>query len=212
LLNIENISAVLWGTVTGVTTFLLIIILSVLVLVHEKRIQVTLGRMYPEQWDELISIARNAVGNYALGLLVVMLVVFVLYLIGLYVIGIPYALLLAWLAAVATLVPTVGTLLGALFATIAAGILTGSLINALLVIAWFGSVQQIEEYFILPQVVGGRVSLNPMTTIMSVVGRGVLRWVWWLFLAIPIMGIVKQIGSIQGKHFALLMWTEDIDE
>ncbi len=68
-----------------------------------------------------------------------------------------------------------------------------SLLIAAGVAAWYTAVQQVEGDLITPNVVGGRVSINPFAAILALVIGGELWGAAGLVLAIPYLAIVKVV-------------------
>jgi predicted PurR-regulated permease PerM len=83
--------------------------------------------------------------------------------------------------------------------------LTGSIIVSIIICGRYILIQQLEEYFILPRVVGSRVSLNVLVSIISIVARGMLWGVAGIFLAIPIMGVVEMLLEKHGRKVSILL-------
>jgi predicted PurR-regulated permease PerM len=64
---------------------------------------------------------------------------------------------------------------------------------ALGVIIWFQVVQFLEGNFITPNIVGGKISLNPLIAIMSLILGGMLFGLAGLILALPLVAAIKII-------------------
>lgn len=207
-LSIDLLGGIASGTLSGMTTMLLIMVLSILMLIYEDRILYTIKSRYGKDGVDVVYISRTTVAQYCLWLMLLIFILFVLNSIGLLVFGVSYALLIAAISAIATLVPTIGTLIGGVFATLVWWFLTWSLWVWLGIMAWYLVIQQIEEFFIMPKVVWSRVSLNTMASITSLFVWGLLWGVAWLFLAIPIMGVLQKIGDKHKKSYAVLMWND----
>ncbi len=56
-------------------------------------------------------------------------------------------------------------------------------------------VQQIENNFLVPRVVGGALDLKPLTVIIAVLVFGALAGIWGIILAAPIAAMIKLIGG-----------------
>ena len=205
-LSLDMLGGIATWTLTGITTWMLILVLSFLMLLYEERIVYTIKSAYGKEGVEIIHIARKTVAQYCYGLWILILILFVLNTVWLLVFGVPYAFLIAAISAIATLVPTIWTLIGGVFATFVWGFLTGSVWIWFFIMAWYLIIQQIEEFFIMPKVVWNRVSLNTLTSIVSLFARWLLWGVAWLFLAIPIMGVIQKIWEKYKKPHAILMW------
>ena len=198
-------------TLTSMTTWILIIVLSFLLLLAQDRIIYTVVALYGKQWEETIYIARKTVAQYCLWLSMLILILFILNSIWLLVLSVPYAILIAAISAFATLVPTIWTFIGGIFATLVGGFLTESMWIWLWIMAWYLCIQQIEEFVIMPRVVGKRVSINTLTSIISLFAWWLLWGVAWLFLAIPIMGVIQKLAEKNALPVAVLMGTGEVE-
>jgi predicted PurR-regulated permease PerM len=98
--------------------------------------------------------------------------------------GVPYALFLAIMVAVLDLVPVIGTLVAAV--AVAAVALTVSLPTCLGVLGVLTVYKLVEDYFLLPKVIGRAVSVPAVVTVVSVLVGGVLAGVAGALVSIPV--------------------------
>lgn len=138
----------------------------------------------------------EVIQNYLLGLVMVMGIVAVLNTIGLMVMGIEYAWFFGTLAALLLLIPYIGIAIGSLIPVLFAIATMDSYWYALGVIIWFQVVQFLESNFITPNVVGGKVSLNPMIALISLLLGGMLFGLPGLILALPLVASIKIILNL----------------
>src|SRR5690606_17642505 len=61
------------------------------------------------------------------------------------------------------------------------------------VIAWFQVVQFLEANLITPNIVGGKVSINPLMAIIAILLGGMLFGLAGLILALPLTAVIKVI-------------------
>src|SRR3546814_5216445 len=93
---------------------------------------------------------------------------------GLYLLGIQYAWFFGTLASLLLLIPYIGIAIGSLLPALFALATKDSAWYALGVIGWFQVVQFLEGNFITPNIVGGKVSINPLMAIISLLLGGLL--------------------------------------
>ncbi|WP_192820987.1 AI-2E family transporter [Rufibacter sp. LB8] len=134
---------------------------------------------------------QRVVQGYLSGLLIVICIVSVLNSVGLLVMGVEYAIFFGVLAAILTIIPYIGILIGALFPALFVLVDTGSIGQALIVVAIFGFVQFLEGNFITPYIVGSRVSINPFAAILALIIGGEIWGAPGMILSIPIIAILK---------------------
>lgn len=147
----------------------------------KEKIQATLDKIY------------SVVQSYLLGLITVMGIVAILNTIGLLVLGIQYAWFFGILAALLMLIPYIGIAIGSVLPALFAIATKDSAWYALGVIVWFQVVQFLESNFITPNIVGGRVSINPLMAIISLLLGGLLFGLGGFILAIPYAAVLKVI-------------------
>ena len=198
----------LWSSVWGlVLDIVLVIVYSYLFVLYEDTIIKTLKRFSHRAEDYWkLWIKKNA--QYIGSLLVIVCVLTVLYSIILLMLWVPFAIMIAILAALGTLIPTVWTALGIIWASIATYALTQSVTTALIVLVLFEIVQIVEEYAILPAIAWKKLAINPMATIILIVLWWVLRWIAWVFLALPIASIIQSILKSIHKNHRFIAFSE----
>ncbi|MES2765700.1 MAG: AI-2E family transporter [Bacteroidota bacterium] len=115
--------------------------------------------------------------------------------IGLAVIGVPYWFVLGPLTAIFTIVPYIGSLLGAVLPTLVALVTMDSPWYAVAVMGWYLGIQVLEEVWIEPHIVGGKVKLNPLAAFIAVIIGGTLWGPAGLILFIPLTATLKVIAE-----------------
>ena len=136
---------------------------------------------------------EKVVRSYIVGLFMVILIVAVLNSVGLMVLGIQHAIFFGTLAAVLTIIPYIGILLGSLLPILFALVTKDSLWYPIGVAMLFWGVQMLEGNFITPNVVGGKVSINPFAAIIALFLGGMIWGALGMILSIPVLAIVKVI-------------------
>jgi predicted PurR-regulated permease PerM len=110
---------------------------------------------------------------------------------GYLLIGLPYALILGFLAALFEFIPYFGPWMGAVPAIAIAYIAgSGKLLWTIVVIV---IVQQLENVFITPRILGGAVNLHPVYIILSLWAGGLFFGIAGMFLAVPSVLILRVI-------------------
>ncbi len=122
------------------------------------------------------------------GVAIDMFLTFVLLFVGLTIIGLDFAIFFAVLSALLVVVPYFGAIAGAVPPTLFA--LTDSPGKALVVLAVYILVQQIESNVTIPVVMAQRVRLHPAVVAIGVVVVGQLFGFVGLFVAVPILSLV----------------------
>lgn len=113
--------------------------------------------------------------------------------VGLWLIGIPLPLTFGLLAGLLNVVPYLGSTVGALLPTLLALSTDRPLLNALLVLALFVALNQLEGYVLQPLVMGRQVKLHPVTIIVSFLVTGTLMGIAGALLAVPAAVVVTTL-------------------
>jgi predicted PurR-regulated permease PerM len=129
--------------------------------------------------------------RYLIGRLLSILFLFILYSVGFLLAGTKHALLLAFVGALLTIVPYVGSIVGGILPFLMTLVTGDSTNSAVIVLVVIILVQAIDNYFIEPNVVGGEVNLSALSTILILIIGGYVWGVAGMILFIPMLGIAK---------------------
>ncbi len=129
--------------------------------------------------------------KYLRGVLLVVVILGVLNSIGFLILGLKYAILLGFLLGFLNIIPYVGVILGSIFPVIIALLTKDSAMYALGALGVCLGTQFLENNIITPKIVGSSVSINPLASILALIGFGMMWGVIGMVLAIPIMGMLK---------------------
>ena len=135
------------------------------------------------------------------GQLTVCLILAALYSVGLAVIGIDLALVVGIIAGLAFIIPYVGTIFGITAGVLLAAVEFKDLLHPALVVGWFVLVQVLESLVITPKIVGDRVGLTPLATILAVLIGGELFGFLGLLLAVPVAAAGRVIFDHSLQHY-----------
>lgn len=148
-----------------------------------------------EHRSKLLSVigsTRSIIKSYVGGLMIEMVIVAILNTTLFLVLGIKYAILLGVMAAIFNIIPYVGILTAAIliiFVTLA----TGTPIQALQAGIALFLVHILDSNVLFPSIVGSKVKINALITIIGVVLGNMLWGIPGMFLAIPTIAIIKII-------------------
>jgi predicted PurR-regulated permease PerM len=133
-------------------------------------------------------------GAYVRGQLLLVAFVAVLLSLCFWAIGEPYWLLLGVFAGVVELVPVLGPLIAGAVA-IGAGFAVGWQVALLAGLAVF-AVRMLEDYVVIPKVLGHAVGLSPLVVLLSVTAFGLLLGGVYVLLAIPLAAIAGTLVDV----------------
>ncbi|MEC3982727.1 AI-2E family transporter [Amycolatopsis sp. H20-H5] len=167
---------------------LIVIVLTIYFLSDLPRIRAGLYRLIPHTrrprtiliGDEIFA----KVGGYVLGNALISLIAGTVTFVWLLIFGVPYALLLAILVALLDLIPVLGTAIAGIGVSLVA--LTVSWPVALGTVAFFIVYRVVEDYLLVPKIIGKAVQVPALVTVVAVLLGGVLLGVIGALVAIPI--------------------------
>jgi predicted PurR-regulated permease PerM len=142
--------------------------------------------------NEMLSKIKNIIQSYLVGLFFEFVIVAILNTIGLLLLDIEYALLLGIFAALLNIIPYLGGLIG-IFLFMAIALLTKTPIDVVYVVILYGLIQFIDNNFIVPKIVGSKVKLNALISLIAVILGAALWGIPGMFLSIPFIAILKVI-------------------
>ncbi len=167
---------------------LIVIVLTIYFLADLPRIRRGFYRLVPHSRRPRVILIGDEisakVGGYVLGNVLISLIAGVGTYGWLLIFGVPYALLLAILAAVLDLIPVLGTAIAGIAVSLVA--LTVSWPVALATIGFFLVYRLLEDYLLVPRIIGKVVKVPALVTVVAVLLGGVLLGVVGALIAIPI--------------------------
>ena len=191
--NVVSIIVTIFG---GIFSFLLIMVLSFYLAVQENGVTRFLRTITPVRHEEYVldlwSRSQEKIGLWMQGQLILVVIMGVITYLGLLLIGVEHALLLAFLAGVAELIPLFGPIIAAIPA-IALAFIDGGITLALVVVAFYVILQQFENQLIYPLVVQKVVGVSPIVVILALVAGGQLAGFLGILLSVPVAAIVMEV-------------------
>ncbi len=213
-INRGQITGLLSTTLSVLGDFLIVLVYVVLFLSQKERLREFILRRMPEEKRGLthrtINESAAVAQRYLKGRLILILILSVLYTAGFLISGLEYAVVVAVLAAVLSIIPYLGNLIGgglALAIALAGGGGTEAMVGVLITMA---VAQTLESYILTPLIVGDEVDINPLTTIVAVLAFTVLWGAVGAIVAIPIVAVLRIIFShLDGmRDYAYLLGTD----
>lgn len=137
---------------------------------------------------------RREAGGYIRGQLMVSLSVAVMTAAGLLLLGVPAWLVLGLVMGICELIPYVGPLIGGV--PIVVFSLSQGLSTTLWALGLTIVVQQIEGYFLSPQLVGGATGLHPVYILLLLTAGGLIGGLAGMMLALPLFVCIRGAARV----------------
>ena len=185
-----------FNTISSVFLYTVLTILYTFLLLLYRRLIVqffiTSFSDYAAQVYEVILKTRYVIKSYLVGLIIEMLIVAAMNVLGFFILGVKYAFLLGVIAALLNLVPYLGIFIACLLSMLIT-FTTNSPSTVLGVAIVVVIVHLTDSNFLFPRIVGSKVKMNALATIFGVVVGETLWGIPGMFLAIPIIAILKVV-------------------
>lgn len=152
---------------------------------------------YREDAEHLLPELSRIWRAYLRGQIILGLVIFVVVWLGLTILGVENSLALGLLAGILEFVPTVGPIVSAAVAILVALFQPSNYMGlepwqyALVVLGLMVIIQQVENNFLVPRIVGGALDLHPILVIVGVFMGASLAGILGAILAAPIVASLK---------------------
>lgn len=201
-------NTVLYAVLIPIYTFLL--------LLYRGLVVRFLIRSFLEQHSaavyDILGKTRHVIKNYIVGLLIEMAIVAFLNCTLFFIIGVKYALLLGVIAAMLNLIPYLGIFTALVLSVLITFTTNTPTVVLELTIAML-AVHLVDSNILLPRVVGSKVRINALATILGVVVGSMLWGIPGMFLAVPIVAILKVIfDGVESLQAWGILLGDDRDE
>lgn len=197
----------------GIFSLILIVVFSFYLAVQETGIDDFLKIITPIRHQKYViglwKRSQNKIGRWMQGQLVLALIIGVLTYLALTIFGVPYALLLAILAAIFELIPIFGPILAAIPAALI-GFANGGASLGVIVIFIYVIIQQFENHLIYPLVVKKVVGVPPLLVILALIIGAKIAGFLGIILSVPVAAALQElVADIQKDKAAMLAKTEE---
>jgi predicted PurR-regulated permease PerM len=181
--------------VSSTFEILVVVIMSIYWLLAGPAIQQFVLSLLPtsqrEQGAAVLDEMGRTTGGYVRAVVLDALVVGALVYVGLLLIGIDYPLVLALVAVLGELVPMLGPFIAAVPALAVA--LLHSPTQALIVLAFYVAVQQLEGHLLTPNIMRQQTDMPPVLVLFALLAGGAAGSILGALVAIPLAGALRVI-------------------
>jgi predicted PurR-regulated permease PerM len=144
-----------------------------------------------DEMEKVIDSVGHVSQQYLVGLSKMIVCLWLMYGVGFSLLGVKNALFFAFLCGLLEIVPFIGNLTGTTITVLVAGVQGGSFLMLAGIIGIYAIIQFIQGWVLEPLIVGSEVKINPLFTIIALVIGGLLWGLPGVFLAIPLMAMLK---------------------
>ena len=147
-----------------------------------------------KELKKILGVVDDTFYKYIRGQLLEACIVGILSGIVLYFIGIDYAVIIGIIAGICNMIPYIGPVVGTILAVIMA-LLSGQPITAIWAIIGMIVVQQVDNNFLAPKIVGNSVGLHPVFTMLAILIGGNVGGLIGMLIAVPAAASLKILLS-----------------
>jgi predicted PurR-regulated permease PerM len=186
---------VLGKFIGGVTSLIVVLVLSFYLTVSRDGVGRFLRDVFPENMeDHVLSIyyrCKRKIGRWFEAQLFLGLIVGVVTYVGLWAIGVEYALVLAIVAGVFEIIPMVGPIFAGAVAVIIGFGQSPSI--GLYVLLLFIIIQQVESHTLVPLVMRQAIDMHPVVTLISLIAGFQVAGFAGMLLAVPAAVVIQEV-------------------
>ena len=180
---------------SSLLVFLVFILIDTFFLLYYRRLIIKfLVAVFREENSvlvyDIIAEIQTRIRQYILGLLLEMVIVATASGLALWILGVEYALLLGLLIGLFNLIPYIGIACALVLSTVVTFASAGTA-KLLLVICTILGIHLVDSNVLLPVIVGSKVRINALITILAVIVGENVWGITGTFLAIPVVAITK---------------------
>src|SRR5450755_1012699 len=198
---LDSGTAVVVVTIVSLSSFLLFLVFTFIYtfffLTYRRIIMHFLVSVFLEENSlvvhDIVEQVQQILRKYITGLFIEMCVVSVVVCITLWMLGIKYAVLLGLITGLFNIIPYIGiftAMLISILITFATAATAGKLV---LVLTTLIITHLVDSNILLPGIVGSKVKINPLITVLGVVLGEMIWGVSGMFLSIPVIAVLKII-------------------
>jgi putative permease len=212
-------SAVVGATVLSLSSILLFLVFTFIYtfffLLYRSLIKKFLVSVFLEEnklvVHDIIEQVQFIIRKYIIGLLIEMAIVAAVVSLAFWALGIKYAILLGLLTGLFNIIPYIGIFTALVLSTLITFATATVVSKVVLVIITLVVVHLIDSNVLLPLVVGSKVRINALITVIGVIIGEMIWGISGMFLSIPVIAVLKIIfDRVEGlKSWGIILGDEE---
>lgn len=186
------------ASVTGILIFIGLLPIYIFLILFYKNLLLRFVFLWfkpplQDKVEEVIRETESIIKSYLIGLLIQITYITLLLGVILLLFGIKHAILIGAIFAVLNLIPYLGALLGNLIGVLLTLSSSQELLPVVIVLGSIAFVQFLDNNILMPRIVGSKVKINALATIVGVIIAGSLAGISGMFLSLPVIAVLKII-------------------
>lgn len=197
---LSELPQVLIGFMPALTYFFLIPFITFFMLLGGPEIVDYALDHVPSRYIEVIlhilSRIDTSLGNYMRGITTEAFIIFSIAFVGLMLMQLNYAVIIAIIIGISSLVPYLGAFVGALISSVVAYFQFDGFIYVFNMLLFFGTIRFVDDWFLQPFIMKKAVELNPVIVVFALMAGFEIGGIWGVIFSIPITCILKDLLQI----------------
>ena len=149
------------------------------------------GSRNEEALEETLNDLDLLIGRYIRALVTLSAATFVFYLIFMEITGVPYAVLLASIAAPLEFIPVLGPLTASIIIVLVAAF--SGYPHLLWIVVFLAVYRIFQDYILAPHLMSEGVELHPLLVIFGVLAGERIGGIWGMFFSVPFLAVMRVI-------------------
>jgi predicted PurR-regulated permease PerM len=216
---LESGTAIVGTTILSISSIVLFLIFTFIFtfffLAYRRLIMTFLVDVFMEEnastVQEIVKNVQYILRKYILGLFIEMLIVATIVCIAFWALDVKYAVLLGLITGLFNIIPYIGIFTAMLLSALITFATAATAGKVVLVIVSLVITHLIDSNVLLPVIVGSKVKINPLVTVLGVVIGEMIWGISGMFLSIPVIAVMKivfdRVESL--KPWGLLLGEEE---
>lgn len=205
---ISSVAGIIGSFTLSITKIVVAVVFAVYILLCKDGIKTGLSRIKnaylnkktADKIQHIFDVTNKTFKSFFVGQFTEAVILGVLCVIGMLILRLPYAVMTGTVVGVTALVPIVGAFIGAFVGAFM--ILTVNPMQAVIFIIFLIILQQIEENFIYPRVVGSSIGLPGIWVLAAVTVGGSVSGIMGMLLGVPTVAVIYKLAceSLEKKE------------
>lgn len=212
-------TVVLGATVLSMSSLMLFLVFTFIYtfffLLYRRLIMKFLISVFSEEFSEtvydIVEQTQYIIRKYIVGLMIQMAIISIVACIVFCILGIKYAILLGLITGILNIIPYIGIFTALVLSSLITFATAASLTKVLLVVGAVVVIHILDSNVLLPTVVGAKVKINALITVLGVIVGEMIWGISGMFLSIPVIAVAKiifdRVDSL--KPWGLLLGDEE---
>ncbi|ANE50655.1 AI-2E family transporter [Flavisolibacter tropicus] len=187
-----------FGSITSVFVFVALLPIYIFLMLFYRNLLLRFVFLWfpkqsHEKVEEAVRESQTIIKSYLVGLAIQ--ITYITVLLGgiLFFIGIKHAILIGVIFAFLNLIPYIGALIGNIIGVLLTLTSSQEIWPIFAVLGTIAFVQFLDNNILMPRIVGSKVKINALATIVGVIVAGAVAGVSGMFLSLPVIAVMKII-------------------